>query len=335
MNEGARERLFGWSHAFDEPLVVTVAIFLSAVLVIAVAAIAVLSATGRIRPELRAELVRRILSWLIIIPCIIVPILAGAAWIMVALLALSLLCYREFARATGSFRDRAMSLVVVVGILSLNFAAIDHWPGFFFALPSLIFGLLALIGILPDRPKGYVQRVGLAALSFMLFGLCLGHLGFLANDSSYRSLLLLVLLAVQMNDVFAFCVGKSVGGPKLCPNTSPNKTISGSVGAILLTTALVYGMTGLIFTEPPLSHPIHRLILGLILSVSGQLGDLMMSSVKRDVGIKDMGSFIPGHGGFLDRFNSLLIAAPAAFHYINYFRGVGLDQATRIITGGK
>jgi phosphatidate cytidylyltransferase len=72
----------------------------------------------------------------------------------------------------------------------------------------------------------------------------------------------------------------------------------------------------------------------LIVSVAGQFGDLMVSSIKRDLGIKDMAATIPGHGGFLDRFDSLILVAPAVFHYVGYFRGFGLDQPTRIITGG-
>jgi phosphatidate cytidylyltransferase len=68
-------------------------------------------------------------------------------------------------------------------------------------------------------------------------------------------------------------------------------------------------------------------------SVAGQFGDLMVSSIKRDIGIKDMGASIPGHGGLLDRFDSMLLVAPAVFYYIEFFRGFGLDQPTRIFTG--
>ena len=88
------------------------------------------------------------------------------------------------------------------------------------------------------------------------------------------------------------------------------------------------------FRGTALDRPGCLILLGVIISVVGQLGDLMLSSVKRDLGIKDMGVTIPGHGGLLDRFNSLILVAPAAFHYIGYFLGIGLDQEARIFTGG-
>jgi phosphatidate cytidylyltransferase len=73
--------------------------------------------------------------------------------------------------------------------------------------------------------------------------------------------------------------------------------------------------------------------MGALVSVAGQAGDLLLSSIKRDLGIKDMGTVLPGHGGVLDRFNSLLLVAPAIFHLVQYFLGFGLTQPSRLITG--
>jgi hypothetical protein len=87
-----------------------------------------------------------------------------------------------------------------------------------------------------------------------------------------------------------------------------------------------------VFLEGSLHQWFYLILLSLIIAVGGQLGDLMLSSIKRDIGIKDTGTAIPGHGGLLDRFDSLLLVAPAVFHHIGYFRGIGLDQTQRIFT---
>jgi phosphatidate cytidylyltransferase len=145
---------------------------------------------------------------------------------------------------------------------------------------------------------------------------------------------LMLLAAIALNDVAAFTWGKLIGGRKLLPNTSPNKTISGAVGALCTTTALVAFLGHLIFAGTAMDHWALLVFLGVLVSVAGQCGDLMLSSIKRDIGIKDMGAALPGHGGIMDRFNSLLLVAPAVFHLINYVVGIGEGQPTRVITGG-
>lgn len=328
-----RERLFGYSHAFDHPVTVWITLGVAGILALAPLVILLLSMAGKLPAPLRQELLKRYASWLVITPLVVVPVLLGAAWTIGAAALLSLACYREYARSTGLFREKLTSLVVAAGILLVFFAALDHWYGLFVALVSLVTGAVAATAILVDRPKGYIQRVALGVFGFMLFGVALGHLGYMANDANYRPIILMLLLAVQLNDVFAFVVGKTLGRRTLAPNTSPNKTVAGAVGALLLTAPLVALLGHHVFRGTDLDRPGWLAGLGLLTGVSGQLGDLMLSSIKRDLGIKDMGATIPGHGGILDRCNSVLLAAPAVFHYVGYFVGFGLDQPARIITG--
>jgi phosphatidate cytidylyltransferase len=327
------ERLFGWRHAFDHPVTRWIALGAAGALAIAFFVVVLLSATRAVSGSLRGELCRRTLSWVVMAPLIVGPVLLGAAWHMAATFLLSLACYGEFARATGLFREKLTSLVVVLGIVSIWFAVADHWYGLFVALFPLGVAVIAASTIVLDRPKGYLQRVGLGVFGFTLFGCALGHLAYFGNDWNYRPIVLTLLAGVQSNDVFAFVVGKTLGRRKLVPLTSPGKTIAGSMGAILLATPLVAILAHFTFLGSELDRPARLLLLGLLTSVSGQLGDLMLSSIKRDVGVKDMGAVIPGHGGVLDRFNSALIAAPVFFHFVGYFLGVGLDQPPRIFTG--
>ena len=334
MSTVVRERLFGLHHAFDSPVTLWITIAVVAVLVLAALVIWLLRAIGKTNPTLHDELVKRVISWAVMAPLLLGPVLLGAAWTILGIGILSVLCYREFARATGLFRQRALSLIIVLGIIATTFASADHWYGLFVAIPPLVIVLLAMVGILRDQPRGYTQRVALGILSFLLFGHCLGYIGYMANDPDYRPIIMLIILAVELNDVFAYISGKLFGHRKLAPNTSPSKTVGGALGALALTTALVSSLGHLVFAGSGIDMPVRLIALGIIVSVAGQFGDLMVSSIKRDIGIKDMGVVIPGHGGFLDRFDSLLLVAPAVFHYVQYFRGFGLDQPVRIFSGG-
>lgn len=326
------ERLFGWRTAFDHPVTLGITVGIAALLAVAPLVLLLLGAIGRLPREKRDKILTVWRSWLVLAPAIVVPVLAGAAWVIAGAAALSIACYREYARATGLFRERTISAVVVLAIAAMFFAALDHWYGLFVALWPLSTVVVAAVAVLADRPAGYIQRVALAVFAIALVGAGLAHFAYFANDALYRPLLLWLVVGVELNDVLAFTSGRIFGRRKLCPATSPNKTVAGAVGAFVGTTALVALLGSAVFAGTPLAQPVHLVALGAIVSVAGQLGDLTLSSIKRDVGVKDLGVLIPGHGGLLDRFDSLLLAAPAVFHYVGYHRGVGLGEPTRILT---
>lgn len=313
---------------FDHPLMLPI---LSGVgILLALVPLVFLLASRKVSEKLRSELWARYFSWLWLVPMILLPVLLGRLATIAAIGILSLFCYREFARATGFFRERLVSAVVVLGIVLLTSAAADHWYNFFMALPSLVVSLIVILALARDQPSGYIQRVAMGVLAFLLFGVGLGHMGYFANDRNFQPLLLSIILCVELNDVLAFTCGKLFGKRKLCPGTSPNKTLGGSLGALVLTTAIFALLGSQLFAGTVLAAPRHLITMGVLLSLTGQLGDLVVSSIKRDLGIKDMGASIPGHGGLLDRFDSLLFVGPALFHYIGYFLGVGLDQPARV-----
>jgi len=334
MNNATWQRLFGFRHAFDDPVTVVLTLAVAALLLLAPLLIFITTRAARSTADKRKELWDRYRSWIWLALCILIPILAGAFWTIVAVATLSFLCYREYARITGLFRERTISLIVVIGILFLTFAELDTWYRLFVALFPLTVALIAIGGLIPDQPKGYIQRVGLGVLGFALFGSGLGHLGYIANDWNYRPILLLIIFAVELNDIFAYICGHLFGHRKFVPNTSPNKTVGGALGAIVLTTPLFAVGAHFIWLGTALDTPVRLLGLGIIVSVVGQFGDLMLSSIKRDLGLKDTAKLIPGHGGILDRFDSLILVAPAVFHYVNYFVGFAASQPERIFTGG-
>jgi phosphatidate cytidylyltransferase len=312
-----------------------------AVLSFAGIAMGVLRWTRKIGDESWQDLYLRWRSWTVISVLVLVPTLLGAAWTVAAVALLSLACYYEYARVVGLRQERIVNAVVVFGILLVTFAVVDHYERLFFAAGPLTVVLLAVATIPADRPQGYIRRVGLAAFGFLMFGLSLGYVGNFANVADlgngvdYRPIVLMILAGVALNDVFAYCVGKSAGGTKLLPNTSPGKTVAGSVGALALASPMIAFMGHCVFRGTPVDTWPVLWTLGVGISGLGQLGDLVVSSIKRDVGIKDMGQVIPGHGGLLDRFDSLILVPPALFHYLSIKLGpLAAEEPARIISGG-
>ncbi len=124
----------------------------------------------------------------------------------------------------------------------------------------------------------------------------------------------LALLATWANDTSAYFVGTALGKHKLCPEISPGKTIEGAVGGMAGSIILFAGLGTLVQISLP-----HGIMLGLLTGISGILGDLAESVLKRFAGVKDSGRAFPGHGGILDRFDSILFVAPAVYFYLKFF----------------
>lgn len=327
------EHLFSVSGIFDHLVTRWVIFIVAACLMGAPIVLLVLHAVGRTSETTLRAAWAAYRTWLWLAPVVLGGILLCAFSAMVLITLFSILCYREFARATGLFRERLLSGIVVLGILCLGFACIDHWYNFFTAIPSLVIALIFGTSVLADRPRGYLQRNSLATVGLLLFGVGLGYLGYVANARQFRPILCMLLLCTQLSDVAGFVAGKAFGRHHPFPHTSPSKTAAGHVGSLLVVTPLVMWFTHLVFVKSPVDCWSMLLVFGLLVAVGAQLGDLVLSSVKRDLGLKDLASTLPGHGGFTDRFNSLLLVAPVAFHFLGYFVGFGLDREYRVITG--
>ena len=182
-----------------------------------------LQAAGKVSPELRGDLWTRYKSWLVLAPLMVVPLLLGRIPAILGVAALGTLCYREFARVIGLFRHRAVSGTVALGGALITYAIAVQWYGFFNALTSLVVCAIVIVALFADDPRGYIQRVALGIFCFLLFGVCLGHFSYLANDKLGAPIQLAILLCVELNDIFAYCTGKAFGRRKLSPHTSPKK----------------------------------------------------------------------------------------------------------------
>ena len=339
--ERVSERLFGYQDCIQHPVVFWAVIGTVTVLFFSGVALRLAYRTKRIQEDTYRDLFLRWRSWLIIITLIVVPVLAGAAWTVAAVAMLSLACSFQYAHATKLLSEQLICGIAAIGIMAVSFAALDHDDRLFFATGPLIAVLIAVTAILQDRPHDYLRRVALASSGFLIFGLSLGYLSYFANvadlgnGTDYRPIIVMIVLGVAMNDVFSYCVGKLIGGPKLVPHTNPEKTIAGSLGGIALATPVIMLMAHITFRDTPADSWFALTVLGVGISCLGQLGELVVSSIKRDVGIKDTGHHIPEHEGILDRMDSLILVPPAAFYFLCIYLGpLAWDEPARIITGG-
>jgi phosphatidate cytidylyltransferase len=267
-------------------------------------------------------------SWLVMCPIILGCILGGRLVVITFVCVLAGLGFKEFARATGLYRDWWMTGTVYVGIIAVGIASAmphpqqeepgDGWYAFFIALPVYALALIFLIPTLRNRVQGQLQTVALAIVGFIYIGWMFGHLAFLANATHAYGYLLYIIFATELNDVAAFTCGKLFGRRQLRCNISPKKTWGGAIGALTVSMILPW----LLHFSFPHFGTIQLLLTGLIVGIGGQLGDLAISVIKRDIGIKDMGAGIPGHGGILDRIDSLIYVAPLFFHMAGYFYGL-------------
>lgn len=321
-----RDRFWNLEAALHERFTVGAVVFIAVAIMLSGAVIAFVRARKRHDDPLVRELVLRWKSWIWITVLVLAPILMGSGWVIVGVCILSLLCYGEFARVTGILHERAIGSVVAIGIVVLAFASLDNYFRLFASTLPLTVATIAIVSILKDQPEGYLRRTALGILGFILFGYCLGYLGYFANSPAFRPIVILIILCVELNDIYAFCCGKLIGGPKAIPHTSPGKTWSGCIGAIICTTITFSLLGHFVFLGTKADHWAHLVFMGAGLSIIGQFGDLLLSSIKRDTGIKDMGTLIPGHGGVLDRCDSLVLLPPAMLHYLSLILAVPIGE---------
>lgn len=266
-------------------------------------------------------------GWLMMIPLVVGAILLGRTATILFLGLVAIAGFTEFARASGLYRDWLITGLVYAGIIAMTTFTllpapdapdILGWYGMFMALPVYVVAGILLMPIIRDRTKGQLQLVALGIVGFIYIGWMFGHLAFLANGRNFAGTILFLLFSVPLCDVAAYTFGKFFGRHKMRPNISPNKTWEGSVGAFLVGMALPW-----IFRFSLEGFGTRELLLaGLIVGVGSQLGDLSISVIKRDIGIKDMGTLIEGHGGILDRVDSLIYVAPLFFHMTRFFVGL-------------
>jgi phosphatidate cytidylyltransferase len=263
-------------------------------------------------------------SWIFMAGIGLIVVFLGRIPTIIGVTLLAIYAFKEFARASGLYRDWWMTGAVYAGIVTVGIASlVSHprgeepgtgWYGLFVAVPVFAIALILIIPILRNRARGELQRMSLAIVGFVYIGWMFGHLGFLANARNAYGFVCFIIFATSLSDVAAFTFGKVFGRHPLRSEISPNKTWEGALGAFGVAMILPW----LLRFSFPFFGTRELILTGLIVGIGGQLGDLSISVIKRDIGTKDMAATIPGHGGILDRIDSLIYAAPLFLHMAAY-----------------
>jgi phosphatidate cytidylyltransferase len=282
-------------------------------------------ATGTASPTLD-NLNSRIKAWWWMVGLIGIAFVFGKAGVIVLFALASFAALREFITLTPSRRGDHLALAVAFFIvlpLQYYLVWIDWYGLYSVFIPVYVFLLLATIAALRQDTKHFMRRVAETQWGLMLSVFSLSHvpalLGLKIPGYEGRNLLLIafLVLVVQSSDVLQYVWGKLLGRHKVAPELSPSKTVEGFFGGVA--TASLLG--ALLWWITPFS-PLQAGAVALMINLMGFFGGLVMSAVKRDRGVKDWGWMIEGHGGVLDRLDSVIFAAPVFFHTIRYFWSV-------------
>jgi len=243
----------------------------------------------------------------VVLAAIFVPEYVGGPWMAAAVLLLTGVCAWELygvVDRTGARAHRALGVLAACAVVLVT--AVAGLAGGF-AVAGIGGTLLAAL-LWRRAPRAAVAL----ATAVVYPGLCLAHLLALsARDDGFGDVVFCYGL-VEVNDSIAYLAGRSLGGRKLWPELSPNKTVAGSVVGLAGTLALAPLFR---FAVPSLTGP-QALAGAALLAVGGQVGDLVASRFKRQAGVKDYGSLVPAHGGILDVYDSLIFVSPFFYYYL-------------------
>jgi len=268
------------------------------------------------------ELKDRINSWWIIIGFFTVGAMLHTTTAMFFFGFLSYLALKEYFTLIPSRQtDRRVMFYAYLSIIPQYYFAGIEWYGMFIIwIPVLMFLLLPFRQVLTGETKGFLENTSRVQWGLMMFVFGLSHLAYMitlepinGNVVGGTELVLYLVLLTELNDILQYLWGKSIGKRKIIPKVSPNKTVEGFVGAFVTISVLA-----ILFSFLTPFTWVEALIAGMIISGGGFIGDVVISMIKRDIGVKDSGNMLPGHGGILDRVDSLIYTVPLFFHYVYY-----------------
>lgn len=287
--------------------------------------------------ETRQKKVGSLIAWWVLAMVFTIASLLGTSAIIILIGVISFMGLREFLEITDSrFHEKPLQTIAFLALpVHYLFILLKWYEAFWIFIPSIIFLLLPIRLILAGHTEGYIEKASMATWGLFLTVYGFSHSGLLLSlpeemnpSGGPIGLFLFLVILTEVNDIAQALWGRKFGRTKVVPNVSPNKSWEGLLLGMLTTVIIAIVLAPLITPLAGEARSLYELSFGtalilpaaagLLIAIGGFFGDLNMSAVKRDLGIKDAGHLIPGQGGILDRIDSLTYTAPLFFYFV-YF----------------
>ena len=271
-----------------------------------------------------SNLRQRVNSWWLLVGAFTAVVLIGHGVAVIFIGFVMFLGLKEYLSLIPTRRvDRPTLFWVYLTIpLQCAFAYYEQYGLFIVFVPVWAYLFITMMLVVRGETDGFLRSIGMISWGLMIAVFALSHMAYLlvAGDrvnpvAGGAGLLFFLIFMCQFNDVAQYVSGKALGRHKIIPKVSPNKTVEGFVGG-LIGTAVLAAVAGPLLTPMPWYWAAAA---GAMIALAGFLGDVTMSALKRDLGVKDTSAMIPGHGGVLDRVDSLTYAAPVFTHAYRFF----------------
>ena len=289
---------------------------ISGILALLVVASLIVLVLRRTRPDRDfTELALRVKSWWFMVAAFSFAMVTSVGVSLILFALISFLALKEYLSLIPTRRaDRRVLFWAYLAVPAQYYWVATGWYGMFIVfVPVYVFLALPTRMILIGHTEGFLRAAGTLHWGLMTTVFNLSHAAYLLKlGDDGPGLLLALVVLTQLNDVAQYVWGKSLGARKISPTVSPGKTWGGFLGGVGTTTLL----STLLSPHLTPMTTVEAAGIGLLIGVGGFFGDLTISALKRDLGVKDSGSLLPGHGGILDRVDSLGFTAPLFFHVV-------------------
>lgn len=264
---------------------------------------------------------KRYLGALILSPLVIVLFLGGV-YLKLLIMILSLFGMYEFFSIVKKSDIRPLSIIAYGLCIIYYVFLINSKINYNMIFSIIIISVFIMLCVPVINEKYNFVDVAITLLGFIYISIFFSFIVLISEKDYGKYLVWIVFISSWMCDTTAYYVGKYLGKNKLCPKVSPKKTIEGSIGGLLGST-LTCGLYGIFLNKIGINLPVYNFFLmGIFSGFFCQFGDLAASSIKRHVNVKDYSNLIPGHGGILDRFDSILFASVVVYYYISIIIGM-------------